>query len=72
MKAWWEVEEQIQAFLTSVLDTSEWQVLRFRNFTDGNQWLTADTDAVEKKKIPYPLEISKSESSVVQPATSSL
>jgi hypothetical protein len=63
MKAYWEVEVQLHAFLTSALDGAEWSASRPGRFTlrelgPGTHWIggwvgpRAGLDVVVKRKIP--------------------
>jgi hypothetical protein len=65
MQAYWGVEVQFHAFLTSALDGGEWSASRLGRFTlreivPGTHWiggwvgLRVGLDAVVKRKIPSP------------------
>jgi hypothetical protein len=69
MKAYWGVAVYIHPFLTSALYEGEWSASRPDRFTSrevvpGTHWIggwagpRAGLDAVEKRKIPSPYQVS--------------
>jgi hypothetical protein len=77
MKAYWGMEVQLHAFLTSALDEGEWSASRPGRFTPreralGTHWIggwlgpRAVLDAVVNRKIPSPLQESNPRTPIVQ------
>jgi hypothetical protein len=81
MKTYWGVDVQIQAFLISALDGSEWSVSRPGRFirrerTLGTHWIGGwgggpqVWDTVSKRKIPSPRRESNPDYPIIQPVAS--
>jgi hypothetical protein len=77
MKAYWGVDVQLHAFLTSTLDGGEWSAshpgrLTPRERAPGTQWIggwvgpRAVLDTVVKRKIPSPRRESNPRTPIVQ------